>query len=116
MGNYFIYNGKLYRTDELRHYGVKGMRWGVRRTPEQLGHRDAFKDMQTVIRSLNESDFNEFDKPKNVYYKNVRYDGKKPIGFVLAESHNEQGKKVIDLSVAVNPDYRGRGIAYDMAK
>lgn len=24
---------------ELYHYGVKGMRWGVRRTPEQLGHR-----------------------------------------------------------------------------
>lgn len=23
---------------ELRHYGVKGMKWGVRRTPEQLGH------------------------------------------------------------------------------
>ena len=24
--------------DYLMHYGVKGMRWGVRRTPEQLGH------------------------------------------------------------------------------
>ena len=23
---------------ELCHYGVKGMKWGVRRTPEQLGH------------------------------------------------------------------------------
>lgn len=23
----------------LQHYGVKGMKWGVRRTPEQLGHR-----------------------------------------------------------------------------
>ena len=26
------------RTDELFHYGVKVMKWGVRRTPEQLGH------------------------------------------------------------------------------
>lgn len=24
--------------NELEHYGIKGMKWGVRRTPEQLGH------------------------------------------------------------------------------
>ena len=25
-------------SNELKHHGVKGMRWGVRRSPKQLGH------------------------------------------------------------------------------
>ena len=29
----------ILRTDDyLEHHGIKGMHWGIRRTPEQLGH------------------------------------------------------------------------------
>ena len=29
---------------ELYHHGIKGMKWGVRRTPEELGHRQAKRE------------------------------------------------------------------------
>ena len=37
MSEYYIANGELY------HHGVKGMKWGVRRTPAQLGHKVAVR-------------------------------------------------------------------------
>ena len=34
---------------ELYHHGIKGMKWGVRRTPEQLGHHK--KNVETSSKS-----------------------------------------------------------------
>ena len=36
--------------NELQHHGIKGQKWGIRRTPAQLGHRTATKKIRTVSR------------------------------------------------------------------
>lgn len=35
MANYIYTNGQLYNTEELAHYGIPGMRWGVRRAQKR---------------------------------------------------------------------------------
>lgn len=36
--------------EALMHYGVKGMKWGVRRTPQQLGHAIAKKPVPSLMK------------------------------------------------------------------
>lgn len=35
--------------EELNHHGIKGMKWGVRRTPEQLGHKKFKKKVRAAM-------------------------------------------------------------------
>ena len=38
--------------NSLAHYGVKGMKWGVRRTPEQLGHKPAGRKKNGAVATI----------------------------------------------------------------
>lgn len=44
--------------DELEHFGVKGMKWGVRRTPEQLGYKKSAKRLKKFHRKARRSEEN----------------------------------------------------------
>lgn len=66
-------------SDTLEHYGIKGMRWGVRRTPEQLGHavshgRDAIagflsKKKKNIAKSVKQHDSEKLKKQQNAIKK-----------------------------------------------
>lgn len=38
--------------NELYHHGIKGQKWGIRRTPEQLGHRRYMPKDNNVVKTV----------------------------------------------------------------
>lgn len=63
----------------LEHHGIKGMHWGIRRTPEQLGHkvskaRESFLKYSEKAKAAGEAGdtktFNKYSKKAEKSYKN----------------------------------------------
>lgn len=54
VSNYIIINGAFYTVSdgELYHHGIKGQKWGIRRTPEQLGHRRYVAKGNDVVKTV----------------------------------------------------------------
>ena len=84
--------------DELTHYGIKGMKWGVRRTPEQLGHRP-----EGVPRKTNREarkDAREWTKAKMFYGEGAGNRRKLINNTVAAKSKRDPAyKKAFDAHV-----------------
>lgn len=78
-GGVHIRMEKYIYDDYLEHYGIKGMRWGVRRTPEQLGHavshgRDAIsgflsKTKKNITKTVNQHNSEKLKKQQNAIKK-----------------------------------------------
>ena len=47
-----MWNYNYYDDNELYHHGIKGMKWGVRRTPARLGHDTGGVDLQKAKKKV----------------------------------------------------------------
>lgn len=66
--------------DELKHYGKKGMKWGVRKRPDQLDSRDSDTEVTKKVKAdynnLNDQQFmNKYATSKDRYAKRVEKHG-----------------------------------------
>lgn len=106
--------------DVIRHYGIKGMKWGVRRTPEQLGHRkssSSISQVRSIVRSwdktdrerMNLFDGEEYEDSITLVYRNIQRVKGLPVSFIDIDDYG----KVMNVSIGTRSGekYRGKGFA-----
>lgn len=80
-------------SNELYHYGVKGMKWGIRRAKKQLSKRTGRKQS-----SISDDDARDFRKDVRAYKKAERKEDAKTMLFGVFHPRDlNAGKKAITL-------------------
>ena len=109
---------------ELKHYGVKGMKWGVRRSKEQLSSGDKpsssaspdaqrYAKLQTAIKSgkgadLSNDDLNFYNNRTDALRRLAKVEEKNPgwLRNTLEKNSQKQANKILsDVSGAVAKKY-----------
>lgn len=93
----------LYFESELYHYGVKGMKWGVRRTKEQLGYKNLKKS-----KAINMDRWGKSADTNVLYIGGYSGSGKSTTAQMLANENTD----VIHLDAYMDEYPNGEGAKY----
>ena len=101
MADYVIVNGELY------HHGVKGMKWGVRRTKEQLGYRSTGVRSALARRSNEKVDAGFKNWGENTKKKTNAIElGKKANAAKMAYEKDKSNKALKSAYKSANKEYK----------
>lgn len=113
MKKYNINSSMIGDDNRLKKYLPKDMiSESLTTNPISIKEKD-LKDIETILKSFNNDDYNSFETKKNVYYYKIEYIDRKPIGFVMLRNFNHESA---DISIAVSPEYRRIGVAKKLVK
>lgn len=100
------------------------MKWGVRRTPEQLGHptKQSNKDVNNILKSLSDEDLHKLNIEKGekynsskVLYRAMKKVGNTPVSVFDIEYVNNY---IVNATIITRggDKYRGKGYASEVVK
>lgn len=76
--------------DALYHHGVKGMRWGVRKTPDELQTDSSYNKML-------KTKYKEISRPKSKTVRFVQRQLLKPVKYTIAEGSIKAIDKLLEV-------------------
>lgn len=84
------------------------------KTINQIGNKE-IKDIKTIISSLEDDSFNDFEF-KNIVYCDIKYKNNKPVAFITIRTKLINDFTVGYVSLAVIPKYQNQGIGRSLTE
>lgn len=85
----------MYPNSELKHHGVLGQRWGVRRTPEQLGHKERLERAEKKFKKAQKRAQRKGRRIQKKGERKLKTYQKMGERTLLMDTYNKKGRKVV---------------------